>query len=309
MPLRLGTRRSALAMWQAEHVRALLAAHGHEIVLVPIVTTGDKLQRGPSADRLWSAEGAAAGGKGLFVKEIEEALVRGEIDLAVHSGKDLPEAIAEETVLAAILTREDPRDAVITRNGAAIGAQAPGARLGTNSLRRAAQIRSRHPSLCVVPLRGNVDTRIARLRAGDFDVLVLALAGLRRLGRESEITEVLALDTTLPAPCQGAITVQARGDDAKTRAALGTLDHAPTRRAILAERALVAALHGGCNVPLAALAIVTDDAIALDAVVFSARDARSITTHVEGEEPGEVGRIAAQNLIDRGARTLLAEPR
>jgi hydroxymethylbilane synthase len=251
-PLRIGSRGSPLALAQAGLVRAaLIAAHPAlagpgAVEIVPIRTTGDRIQ-----DRTL----AEAGGKGLFTKEIEEALLAGAVDLAVHSAKDMPTWLPDGLLIGAVLPREDPRDALLSRTGApGLQALAKGAVLGTASLRRQAQALMRRPDLKVVPFRGNVETRLRKLGEGLADATLLAVAGLKRLGRAEAIGTILAPEEMLPAAGQGIIAIERRLDDARAERLLSPLDHAPTAAALLAERAVLAALDGSCRTPIAAFA-------------------------------------------------------
>lgn len=255
-PLRIGTRGSPLALAQAHETRARLAA-AHPALAAPdateivvINTTGDMLLDRTLAD---------AGGKGLFTKEIEEALLDGRIDLAVHSMKDVPTALPPGLEIAALLPREDPRDAFFSRTGVGLDALPAGAVLGTAGLRRQAQILERRPDLKIVPLRGNVQTRLRKLAEGEVDAMLLALAGLRRLGMADRLTEVLEPEVMLPAVAQGAIGIETRSDDAATKGLLAAIACAATERRVTAERALLAALDGSCRTPIAALAALSDD--------------------------------------------------
>ncbi len=248
--LRIGTRGSPLALWQAETVRdALLAAHpalapdGIEIVVIR--TTGDRIRDRPLTE---------LGGKGLFTKEIEAALGAGRIDCAVHSAKDMPTELPAGLVLGACLERADPRDALIARQGESLATLPRGAVMGTASLRRRAQCLALRPDLVMVPLRGNVGTRLEKLSRGEVDATLLALAGLTRLGRAEAASAVLSLEEMLPAPAQGAIAIEIRRDDARTAGLVAALDHAPTTVAVTAERAFLAALEGSCRTPIAAFA-------------------------------------------------------
>jgi len=293
--IRIGTRGSALALWQAKHVEAGLSALGHEIELRAIATTGDRL-----LDRRLEA----VGGKGAFLKEIEEALQAGEVDLAVHSLKDVPTALPAGLTLCAILERADPRDALLSA-GKRLGELPKGARVGTTSLRRQAQLRAARADLIPADLRGNVDTRLRRLHEGRFDAILLAMAGLARLGRAGEVTEVLDPREFVPAPGQGAIALECRDEDDAVRGAVAALDHAPTARAVAAERAFLAALGGGCNVPLGAHAFAADGR--LDLVGFVAEDGGPgfVRGERHGEGPEDLGRALADDLLSRGARALL----
>lgn len=255
-PLRIGTRGSPLALAQAHETRARLAA-AHPALAAPdateivvINTTGDMLLDRTLAD---------AGGKGLFTKEIEEALLDGRIDLAVHSMKDVPTVLPPGLEIAALLPREDPRDAFFSRTGVGLDALPAGAVLGTAGLRRQAQILERRPDLKIVPLRGNVQTRLRKLAEGEVDAMLLALAGLRRLGMADRLTEVLEPEVMLPAVAQGAIGIETRSDDAATKGLLAAIACAATERRVTAERALLAALDGSCRTPIAALAVLSDD--------------------------------------------------
>jgi hydroxymethylbilane synthase len=297
--IRVGTRGSALALWQAQHVKARLDALGHAVTLVPITTTGDRL-----LDRRLDL----VGGKGAFLKEIEEALLARTIDLAVHSLKDVPTTLPPGLRLVAFLERADARDALLSASGQRLNDLRRGAVLGTTSLRRRAQLLARRPDLRVEDLRGNVDTRLRRLREGHCDAIVLALAGLARLGHTAEATEVLDVETVLPAPGQGVIAIECRADDSRLATAVTSLDHGPTARCATAERALLAALGGGCNVPLGAYAQLERERIQLRAIV--AREDGSLILRGEAEhaDPAELGQRVAEELLARGAAALLAAP-
>jgi hydroxymethylbilane synthase len=266
MPARLtiGTRGSDLALAQANMVAARLRAAHPEladrqaIAITVIKTTGDRIQDRPLAE---------IGGKGLFTKEIEEALFDGRIDLAVHSMKDLETRLPQGLAIAATLEREDPRDVLLAGAATRIAELPQGAVIGTASLRRGAQILAARPDLEVVPFRGNVNTRIAKLEAGDVDATILALAGLRRLGMTEYENRAIPVAEMLPAVAQGAIGLECREADEATRAYVGPLDHAPTAQAVAAERALLAALDGSCRTPIAGLATVAGDALALEALI------------------------------------------
>jgi len=293
--VRIGTRGSALALWQAEHVGARLESLGHEVTLRVITTTGDLMQE----RRLESV-----GGKGAFLKEIEEALVAREIDLAVHSLKDVPTALPAGLVLSALLERADPRDALVS-SGPRLAELGAGATIGTTSLRRRALVGAQRPDLALQDLRGNVDTRLSRLREGRFDAILLAMAGLIRLGRADEVTEVLDPRRFVPAPGQGAIALECREDDQAVRDAVAPLHHAATNRAVSAERALLAALGGGCNVPLGAHAFASGPALELVAFV-AAQDGRvMLRAQRHGEDPAALGGAVADELLAQGARALI----
>jgi hydroxymethylbilane synthase len=295
--IRIGTRGSPLALWQAHHVKARLEGLGHAVEIVVITTTGDRVLDG----RL-----EAVGGKGAFLKEIEEAMLAGGIDLAVHSLKDVPTELPEGLSLCAILERADPRDALLS-GGATLAELPRGARVGTTSLRRRALVSSLRPDVVLEDLRGNVDTRIGRLREGRFDAILLAMAGLTRLGRQGEVTEALDPRAFVPAPGQGAIALECRDADAAVRAAVAPLDHPPTARAVATERTFLAALGGGCNVPLGAHAFAEADG-ELELVGFvAAPDGRPLLrAEARGADPSETGRRLALQLVERGAKALLA---
>lgn len=307
-PLRLGTRRSALATTQSTLVAELLSASsGREVELVEVVTHGD----------LSSAPLSTIGGTGVFASALRAALLAGEVDLAVHSLKDLPTAPAPGLVLAAVPRREDPRDALVARDGATLETLPRGARVGTGSPRRAAQLRAARPDLDVVDVRGNVGTRLALVDHGALDAVVLARAGLLRLGLEDRVTQVLEPSVVLPAPGQGALAVECRADDAVTAAACSVLDHALSRAEVTAERALLAALEAGCTSPVGALALADDGGcVRLSAVVCSpdgtravARSATSAPTGLgAGLTAAALGCDLARALLDDGAAALVAAP-
>ena len=295
--IRIGTRGSALALWQAEHVRARLLALGHESTIQVIVTTGDRVQ-----DRRLDT----AGGKGAFLKEIEEAMLAGEVDLAVHSLKDVPVQLPDGLHLAAALERADPRDALLSASGAGLAGLPPGARVGTTSLRRRALVRAARPDVRLEDLRGNVDTRVRRLREGRYDAILLALAGLTRLGRAGEVTEALDAGAFVPAPGQGAIVLECRSDDKQTGAVAALLHHEPTARAVTAERAFLRALGGGCNVPLGAHAVPEGSGLRLRAFVASAQETGALLRgDAAGDEPAALGGKLADELVKKGALELM----
>ena len=295
--LRIGTRGSALALWQAEHVRGRLAALGHEARLDVIVTTGDRVQ-----DRRLDS----AGGKGAFLKEIEEAMLAGQVDLAVHSLKDVPVLLPDGLHLVAALERADARDALLTAGGGGLARLATGARVGTTSLRRRALLRSARPDLRLEDLRGNVDTRVRRLREGRYDAIVLAMAGLTRLGRTGDVAEVLPADAFVPAPGQGAIVLECRRDDKQTAAIASLLHHEPTAQAVTAERSFLRALGGGCNVPLGAHAVPDGGGLHLRAFVASTHETGELMRgEAAGDEPAALGRRLADEFVQRGALELM----
>jgi hydroxymethylbilane synthase len=293
--IRIGTRGSTLALWQAEHVKASLVALGHDVSLRVITTTGDRV-----LDRKLES----VGGKGAFLKEIEEAMLAGEVDLAVHSLKDVPTRLPDGLSLCAFLERADPRDALLS-SGTRLAALPAGARVGTTSLRRQALLRQMRPDLVLADLRGNVDTRIQRLREGRFDAILLAMAGLTRLGRAGEVTEALDPRLFVPAPGQGAIALECRDADAAARDAVAPLDHAPTARAVAAERAFLATLGGGCNVPLGAHAFATGDELELVAFVAAVDGRGLLRGERRGADAEALGRALAEDLRGRGADSLL----
>jgi hydroxymethylbilane synthase len=297
--LRLGTRGSALARAQAARVREALEAGNPGLVVETriIRTSGDRLHQGPLA---------AVGGKGLFVKEIEEGLVAGTIDVAVHSMKDVPARLPEALMLAAVPPRADPRDVLVSA-APNVDALRSGATIGTASVRRRAQLLARRRDLDVVVLRGNVDTRLRRWRAGDFDAIVLAAAGLARLGVREPAATPIGIDVLLPAVGQGALALECRADDATTRGVLAALDDPPSSSAVSAERAFLAGIGGDCNTPLAAHATVAGDRLELRAEVFAVDGTRRI----DGTEAGatadaaRLGAALAARLLAQGAAELI----
>lgn len=292
MTLRIGTRRSALALAQADEVRRRLVEHGIDAELVPMSTSGD--EGAPSAD-------APAGLKGLFVDTILDALERDEIDMAVHSAKDLPAEDEDGVVIAAVPERADPADVLILREPSLPS----GAVIGTSSIRRRAQLLRAFPGVTVDELRGNVDTRLRKVADGVVDAAVLAAAGLARLRIEAPHSAALGLDVMVPAPGQGALAVQARDDDMATLAALEPLDHAPSRMALEAERSLMWRLGGGCALPLGALATVAGSRVELLAVVISPDGARMARVVVVSETPEDAAAAATKALISEGAEAIL----
>ncbi len=304
--LRLGTRRSALALAQSGLVAQLLRDAGHEVELVELSTTGDR-SGAPVADL----------GTGVWVNELRRALVAGEVDLAVHSLKDLPTYPADDVVLAAVPRRGDPRDALVARDGLTLGELPAGSRVGTGAPRRTAQLRALGYGLSVVPIRGNVDTRVAKVASGELDAVVVAAAGLDRLGRREEATEVVDPGQLLPAPGQGALAVECRAeDDELTRQLRSALDDATSRAAVTAERTLLARLEAGCSAPVGALADVAvgdegEEEIYLRAVVADTNGTRTIRLSITGElgQPEDVGNRLAAALLDAGAADLIGESR
>ena len=305
-PLRIGTRASALALWQARHVESLIRGlpGAPPVELVPITTTGDVRTDVP----LWAVRGRA-----FFTKELDRALLEDRIDVAVHSLKDLPTAMEPGLALTAVLTREDPRDALVSRTGAPLAHLPRGARVGTSSLRRRAFLSRARPDLTLLELRGNVPTRLERLERGDYDAIVLAAAGLKRLGLEQKITQHLSADEFPPAVSQGAIGVCTRGDDRDSCEWLRPLQDLPTRLATTAERALLERIEGGCQVPLGALASVTAVGIRLHAAVCALDGSQLLAASGEAQATEEaavtLGQRLATELIARGAASLIAAER
>jgi hydroxymethylbilane synthase len=307
--LRLGTRGSQLALFQANAVATLLAEReGVSCEIVVIKTSGD---------RLAEASLAEIGGKRLFVKEIEEALLGGHIDLAVHSSKDMPAVLPDGLDVGAVLAREDPRDAVVLPRGGAHDLSLEGVlralgrtpRIGTSSVRRSAQLIRLAPEAAFHPIRGNLDTRLRKLDAGEFDAIVLASAGLRRLGHGDRISTTISVDACVPAPGQGIIAVEMRTEDDRVRKAVSCIDDPVSALAFRAERTVVIRLGGGCQMPIGAYADVTPDALTLTGVVLSVDGARLARTVVTGSpaDPEAVGAEAARQLLERGAGDILAD--
>jgi hydroxymethylbilane synthase len=304
-PLRIGTRGSVLARWQAEFIRKqLFQLTGVEAELVIIKTSGDKLQASPLTQ---------IGGKGIFIKELEDALMEETVDLAVHSVKDIPTDTPSRLSFPAVCRRDDVHDCLISNSGATLANLKPNARVGTGSLRRQAQLRRHRPDLDLRDLRGNVDTRLRKVESGEYDAIILAKAGLDRLGWSHKITEVFSPEISLPAVGQGAIAVQSRAKDVEIGEILGKLDDAETRRAIIAERALLAALQGGCQLPLGAWARVERGELVMDAVVCSLDGAQYIRERGIGpgeatpDQATELGQSVARRLVENGAMNILDE--
>jgi hydroxymethylbilane synthase len=300
-PIRIGTRGSLLAKWQAEFVRKrIFQTTGVEPEIVIVKTTGDNMLQTPFSQ---------IGGKGVFIKELEEALLEEHIDLAVHSVKDVPTDVPSRLCFPAVCRRDDTRDCLISGKGETLDKLRRGARVGTSSLRRQSQLRHLRPDLDVRELRGNVDTRLRKVDSGEYEAIVLAKAGLDRLGMSSRISEVLSPDVCMPAVGQGAIAVQARIKDEELGDALAPLDDLETRQSIVAERALLGALQGGCQVPLGAWARFERNQLTMDAVVCSPDGASYIRQRATGptDQPRELGQQLAQMLIDAGAGTILEE--
>ena len=302
--LRIGTRRSALALAQAGQVADVLRAGGHEVELVEVVTEGDRT----------SEVLTTLGGTGVFVAELRERLLAGDIDVAVHSLKDLPTAPADGLVIAAVPMGADPRDAVVTRDGEGLAQLPTGATVGTGSPRRTAQLLALGFGLSVVPIRGNVDTRLRKVASGDVDAVVLAAAGLARLGRLDEAAEIIDPVQMLPAPGQGALAVECRSDAAALRSTLGELlDDVDTRAAVSAERRLLATLEAGCTAPVGALADIAEgesgQEIYLRAAVVSVDGSRALRMSITGPvaDGEELASRLAANMLEEGAADLIGE--
>jgi hydroxymethylbilane synthase len=292
--LAIGSRGSQLALWQARFVASQLSSRGVETRIEIIKTSGDHLN---------SASLAQTGGKGLFTKEIEEALLAGSIDIAVHSLKDLPTETRKDLAIAAIPVREDPRDALV---GSPFSKLAWRARVGTSSGRRAAQLRILRPDLNCQPIRGNVDTRLRKLKEGQYDAIVLAAAGLQRLGLAHEISEIFFPEQMCPAPGQGALAIQTRIDD-PAREICAQLNHEPSSQAVICERTVLAALGGGCQLPVGAFAELIEGILRILAVVLSPDGAHCLRSQAAGprDRPEELGRTVAEQLLTRGAGKIL----
>jgi hydroxymethylbilane synthase len=299
--LRIGTRGSLLAKWQAENVRKqLFARAGVEAEIVIIKTAGDKLQ---------ASSLSQIGGKGIFIKELEEALLEETIDLAVHSVKDIPTDTPSRLMFPAVCRREDVRDCLVGANGATLASLRHGARIGTGSLRRQAQLRHIRPDLDVRDLRGNVDTRLRKVESGEYEAVMLAKAGLDRLGWSGRITETLSPEVFLPAVGQGAIAVECRLKDREAAELLAGLDDVESRTAIIAERALLSALHGGCQVPLGAWARIERGELVMEACVCSVDGVQYVKQRATSapEQAAELGGQMANLLMEAGAQSILEE--
>ncbi len=300
--LRIGTRGSSLALWQAEWVKSQLLGGQQELIveLVVIKTTGDKILDVPLA---------MVGGKGLFVKEIEEALLDGRADLAVHSVKDMPAELPEGLHLAAMPPREDPRDALISKNGAGLDKLPHGARVGTSSLRRAAQLLHLRPDLRIETLRGNVDTRLRKLESEGLDAIVLAAAGLKRMELSQVISEYLEPERILPAVGQGALGIETRIGDVSTNEIVASLIHQQTVTTVRAERAFLKRLEGGCQVPIGGYATMEGETLILTGMVADLKGVRLIRKEMRGDarQPEVVGESLAEVVLESGGREILAE--
>lgn len=299
--MRIGTRGSLLAKWQAEHVRKLLfQATGVEAEIVVIKTSGDKLAQAPLTQ---------IGGKGIFIKELEEALIAGSVDLAVHSVKDVPTETPSRLFFPAVLRREDVRDCIVCRAGGGLSSLREGARVGTSSLRRQAQLRRMRRDLDLRDLRGNVDTRLRKVESGEYEAVVLAKAGLDRLGLSHRISEILSPEVCLPAVGQGAIAIETRTTDSEISDVIGKLNDLETRNAVVAERSLLAELQGGCQVPLGAWARMERGELILEACVVSIDGAEYVRERAGAppEQAAELGREVAHRLLNSGAGQILEQ--
>lgn len=298
--LRIGTRGSRLALQQSEWVKAQLEARYPDIgvELVKIKTTGDKILDSPLSK---------IGGKGLFVKEIEDALLERRVDLAVHSMKDVPAQLPDNLYLSTFPEREDPSDALISVDGLPLDRLPPNAKVGTSSLRRGAQLLHMRPDLDLVPLRGNVDTRLRKVESGELHAVILACAGLKRLGLADRITQVIPRDQVLPAVGQGALGLEIRRDDAGLADILSFLDHAPTRMTVSAERAFLKELEGGCQVPIAGFARLDGDRLSFKGMVAEPDGSRLFREETDGpkDQAEAIGIACARNLLASGADKVL----
>jgi hydroxymethylbilane synthase len=294
--LRIGSRGSQLALWQANHISALLREQGHEVEIEIIKTTGDKIT---------DVALAKVGTKGMFTKEIEESLAEGRVDLAVHSLKDLPTELTPGFELVAITTRVNPRDVFLSVKYDSVQALPKGALVGTSSLRRQAQLRVARPDLVIHPLRGNVDTRVRKLEQGEYDAIILAAAGLTRLGKTQLIKEVLSAEFMCPAAGQGALGIEIRAGDVEMRKHLLFLDDAASRASTTCERALLNKLGGGCQVPIGAFAEIKDDTLLLTAIVARPDGSLILREHQTGGDPVVLGETVGETLLQRGATRIL----
>jgi hydroxymethylbilane synthase len=298
--LRIATRKSQLALWQAEYVRDVLLQYHPDlnVELVKMTTQGDKILDTPLAK---------VGGKGLFVKELEAGLISGDADIAVHSMKDVPVELPEGLHLSVICPREDPRDAFVSKNYASFESLPKGARLGTSSLRRQCQLAAQRPDLNIIDLRGNVNTRLQKLDAGDYDAIILAAAGLKRLGMQDRITEILSPEISLPAIGQGAVGIECRVDDDWVNELLAPLNDRDTAVRVRAERALNHRLQGGCQVPIAGYAELAHGVILLRGLVGTVDGSKIIHGEIAGqpEDAEYLGRVLAEDLLTRGADEIL----
>jgi hydroxymethylbilane synthase len=294
--LRIGSRGSQLALWQANHISALLRARGHEVEIEIIHTTGDKIT---------DVALAKVGTKGMFTKEIEEALAAGRVDLAVHSLKDLPTELPLGFEIAAVTEREDPRDAFCSVHFARIEDLFPGARVGTSSLRRQAQLKAIRHDLDIHSLRGNVDTRLRKLEQGEYDAIILASAGLKRLGKTELIKQILPAEIMCPAAGQGALGIEIREGDSATRELLKFFDDPSARAATTCERALLNRLGGGCQVPIGAFAEMRSGKLHLESIVADPDGSKLLRDSRDGDDPEKLGNEAGTALLNRGGDEIL----
>jgi len=294
--LRIGSRGSQLALWQANHIAALLRGRGHQVELEIIKTTGDKIADVALAN---------VGTKGMFTKEIEEALADGRVDLAVHSLKDLPTEVPPGFEIAAVTQRQSPQDVFCSRKYAGIEQLPQSARVGTSSLRRQAQLKALRPDLDIHPLRGNVDTRLRKLEAGEYDAIILAAAGLNRLGKTELIKQVIPAEVMCPAAGQGALGIEIRRGDSAIRQHVAFLDDAAARAATTCERALLNKLGGGCQVPIGAFAELRDGKLHLDGVVAHPDGSLVLRESGTGSDPVALGESVGETLLRRGGDTIL----
>jgi hydroxymethylbilane synthase len=294
--LRIGSRGSQLALWQAHHISTLLRERGHEVELEIIKTTGDKIT---------DVALAKVGTKGMFTKEIEEALAEERIDLAVHSLKDLPTELSPGFEIAAVTTRENPRDVFCSSKYKSIEELPRGALVGTSSLRRQAQLKAVRPDLEIQPLRGNVDTRLRKLEAGEYDAIILAAAGLIRLGKTQLVKQVIPAEVMCPAAGQGALGIEIRAGDSVTRQHLAFLDDATARTATTCERALLNKLGGGCQVPIGAFAEVRNGRLHLEAIVADPDGSKVLRESRDGSDPVQLGESVGETLLQRGGDAIL----
>jgi len=300
--IRIGTRASKLAQWQANWVADQLRRLGATVELVEITTSGDVQQTGPIAD---------VGLQGVFTKEVQAAVLTGDADIAVHSLKDLPTEQVDGLVLAAVPERENVADALVSNQAKSLAVLPTGARVGTGSLRRLAQLKHLRPDLKVVGIRGNVDTRLRKLDGGEYDAILLAAAGLRRLGWEDRIAELLAPPQMLPAVGQGALGIECRRDDQAVHELLSQLDHNETHQAVTAERAMLALLHGGCSAPVGAWGRVESGELVLDGLVANLMGTQVLKANASGHSSAakQIGQQVAEQLLAQGAAEIIAAAR
>jgi hydroxymethylbilane synthase len=296
LQLTIGSRGSQLALWQANYIASQLRERGHEVAIEIIHTTGDKIT---------DVALAKVGAKGMFTKEIEEALADNRIDLAVHSLKDLPTDISPEFEITAVPVREDPRDALCSMKYSSLEELPSGGRIGTSSLRREAQLRSLRADLYVYPLRGNVDTRLRKLESGEYDAIILAAAGLKRLGRSDAIKRILPVDVMCPAAGQGALGIEIRAGDLAVRDALSFMDDTATRAEIDCERALLRKMGGGCQVPIGASAKSSGGKLLLQAIVASPDGKSVLRDSAEGVDATALGELVGSRLLKNGGGAIL----